>query len=95
MFKTILEIYNKENDTWSRIEHGAWENERELDKHIQVLKRQCGHTCFYFKCFRNQTNIPENYKFMIHDFYERYSTVEKRNEAFNLMNKNGYNQNIG
>ena len=39
MSKIILEIYDKENDTWSRIENGNWKNEKQLDEHILNLKK--------------------------------------------------------
>jgi hypothetical protein len=80
MSKIILEIYDKENDTWSRIENGNWKNEKQLDEHILNLKKQYENS-FYFKCTKNQTNIPENYKYTMFDYYERYPSVEKRNQA--------------
>ena len=61
MFKTILEIYNRTDNTWSRIENGNWKSEKELDKHIKKLKKQ-DDISFYFKCKKNETNIPEKYK---------------------------------
>jgi len=44
------------------------------------LKRQFPKNIF-FKCRKGKTNIPEQYKYGMFDFYERYPSAEARNKA--------------
>jgi hypothetical protein len=75
--KTILEIYSPEKDTWSRIEHGNWKSEEELNEHIKKLSTNN----IYFKCSKKETNIPEQYKYTMFNFHDRYPSAQKRNAA--------------
>lgn len=85
--KLVLEYYDKKTDVWGRIEDGNWKNLKELKLHIEILKKQSNNEEFYFITDKNHSNIPEEYKFRIHGFYERYNSYEKRNEALNRINQ--------
>jgi hypothetical protein len=76
--KTILEIRDDFRDTWTRIEHGDWRNEKELNEHI---KNRPGRYETYYKLYSwEKSNIPENYKYQMFDFHERYPSAEARNQ---------------
>lgn len=88
----LLEIYDKTYDSWSRISFSPHKNLKELKLHIEILKKQGNDEFFYFIVNKNETNITEDYKFGIVGFYERYNSVENRNNAIKRMNLGSYCQ---